>query len=331
MSDMTLSQLFYIERQPLTRDWLEPLLRRLWGHGLLYRSLTPDTVSWEGQLHSRLPIFESMEPRPLPSLDEQITQIVQKGTGWLNCWDQDVCLTLELDTDLIALAQEAIGRGLPLSFIQDRRFGLVKVELPGSYVNKRDMVTISPDEPAGAYLIPPYHQVWLAFAHWFEVLCQELHPAFALGYLRPNDQHKEGWFALETAFDAPLRQGRWPNVSDQLKRVRTLYAPSRHVTPALLEEWLSDPAHQVKRLETGALLFRQERYEDRELDWHLSWGQKLARENQFAEARMHTQRALTISEALDDKGGIWQAQRDLERANTREKLLSEHGEPEGDA
>lgn len=324
MSDTTLSQLFYIERQPVSREWLERLLRRLWGHGLLFRALTPETASWEGQLHSHQPVREAQESRPLPSLEEQIEQIVSKGTGWLTGWDGKISLTLELDTNLLAQAQEAAGRGEPPGFLQDRRFGLVKVEMPGSYLSKGTLTSLSPDQPGGMALIPSYHQVWLAFAHWFEVLCQELRPAFALGYLRPNDQQKEGWFELETAFDPFLRQGRWPTVSGQLKRVRALYAPARHATPALLEEWLSDPAHQVKRLATGDLLLaRQERYEDRELDWHLAWGDKQTWENHFAEARMHLQRAQSLSEALEDKSGLWLVQRHLQRLEAREQAAKE--------
>ncbi len=87
---------------------------------------------------------------------------------------------------------------------------------------------------------------------------------------------------------------------------------------------MSDPAYQLKRLETGGLLVvRQERYEDCELDWHLYWGDKRIWENRFAEARMHLQRALSIREALDDKSALWLAQRGLQRLSAREKALSE--------
>ncbi len=255
----------YLPRQQITRDWALDACETLWRHGM--RLLAPDPVvgDWTEQLSTPPP----HQAYATTSLSDQIDDIVRVGSGDIVCYDRNVEFHLLFDLDV---RQTALYYSLsPEQLAARERLQFGKLQLSIRYPNiaswQRIKALPTDNIPATAYLIPPYEQAHLAMAHWMEVLCAHLHPAFAVGYYATNSYAAsesdiewdfETYFLKEfdVAVATALESGQFPALSTWLdqKQIYLLYAPAHLMTAATVEAWLATPGRWSRRLPDGAWL-----------------------------------------------------------------------------
>jgi hypothetical protein len=315
MSDHYLDAKLYVARRPLTTEWLVTLLRHLWEHGVCFSAFTPDVARWEGQLQALYPAIG----RPPLTLEQEIAGIVARGAGNVQMWDKDVSITLALDPNLIADAwamEEA-----EVEALSRRVYGTVGLFVDNAYLHYDDIVprgpSSSPASPASGHLVTPYQQVFIAFAHWFEVLAQHAQAEFGFGYDPGEDLTDEDAFVEESddAIDAALARRRVPDVRSWLARERVTYVSPTLVTPELLTTWISAQRRWVKQAPGGGCvsIAQLHLYERGEGHAQLQLGDLAFSERRIREAQAHYQRALTIFETNGDAHGVFVSQSNLKR------------------
>jgi hypothetical protein len=306
----------YMERRPLTEEWLRTLLFRLWERGLHYNyDYAAAPLTWDEELNV---LAEGMADREVywsVQLSTLIEHIMAAGMGSITAYDKEVALDLFLDPS-----------GLPDGFDGPDdfpiRFGQVGFAVNGPYLDTKPELSLSRDLPTGAYLLAPYQQIMLAGAHWMEVLCEECHPIFAVGYDTNRESAEED--ERET-IEAPLYEGRLP---DQTAWRSLMYISARFADNDFILSRLAEPGRWLKRMKDGGVLihtpYNEYAYENAEAYRQAHQGEAAMKQHVFTQATQHYQRALGIFHSVSNDSGERQcwwdiASVDLERRIERER------------
>jgi hypothetical protein len=167
------------------------------------------------------------------TLAKEIADIVARGAGTMQLWDNDVSLTVALDLNLTADAW--VLEEAEVEALRRRAYGTIGLFVDSVYLQQDDLVPQGTTSlPASGHLVLPSQQVFIAFAHWFAVLAQQAHAAFGFGYDPGDDLTDEDAFVEESdeAIEAAPTRRQVPTLGAWLARERVTYVSSTLVTPS---------------------------------------------------------------------------------------------------
>lgn len=244
----------YLPRIQPAREWIIDICYTLWRHGLTF--FAPHTLTLIGNWDEQLQI---VQPYANTSLLDQIDEIVTAGYGSLFCYEHEVEIELNIDTDL-----RGVSSYLPFSSERKamlERLSLSRLELFVKYpvINVDQRLAALPQQqvPAAAYLIPPYQQIHLTMTYWVEILCLKLQAAFAVGYYATNSYFPdEADFrcGFDLAMISALEHNQLPSLRDWFTSIYLLYAPAALRKLPQAEEWFCSPVMWERRLSNGGSL-----------------------------------------------------------------------------
>lgn len=318
MSDTSLLLSILIERQPLSADWCQALLRHLWERGLRFGPAQPVSPRWEDELGRDCTSIHDTDFATLP-LAQAMERLVMEGSGALRIWDRGMQMLLSLDPDrraVLANTQTNVGaqERTPLG---QNRLGFVRLSLDGTYLDVADEPLVLPDAPPGASLLRPYQQATRAFSHWASVLCEFLRPAWAWAYdpaeeyelmKEHGERHGEIVALVERNQMPPLERWTW-----------LTYLPAHFASAEVLGQLLARPHLRLERLSAGGVLaympLDDQQYESNiayeyERLAHAAWW---GTSEDFDLALRAYQRALTIFHAIGHRAGEELCRRDMSR------------------
>jgi len=315
MSDRVLHVALYMERCPLTEEWLHTLLFHLWERGLHcnYNYATAP-LTWDEELNVPVDGVIDIDVYEDVPLRDAIQRIVAASGGSIKLYDKEMILHLSLDPS-----------GVPDGFDGPDdfpiRFGQVAFSIQGTLLETDDQLPLSRDLPTGAYLLAPYQQVMLAGAHWMEVLCEECHPIFAVGYDTNRESAEED--ERET-IEAPLYEGRLP---DETAWRSLMYIGPRFINHDFVLSRLAESGRWLKWMKDGGLFihtpYREYAYENAEAYRHVEQGKTAKKQREFALTIQHYQRAQgifrSVSNELEARACGW----DIESVDLRRRAEEE--------
>src|SRR5579859_4601686 len=98
MSDRLLHVALYMERRPLTEEWLHTLLFRLWERGLHYNyDYAAAPLTWDEELNVLAAGVAGSEVHWSVQLSTLIQHIVAAGLGLITVYDKGMALDLFVD------------------------------------------------------------------------------------------------------------------------------------------------------------------------------------------------------------------------------------------
>jgi len=247
-------------------------------------------------------------------LSDAIQRIVAAGEGSITVYDKEIALDLFIDPS--GQPDEFDG---PDDF--PIRFGQISFSIDGPYLDTDPQLPLSRDLPIGAYLLAPYQQVMLACAHWMEVLCEECHPIFAVGYDTNRESADED--ERET-IGAPLFEGRLP---DQTAWRSLTYISSRFINNDFILSLLTEPRRWLKRMKDGGIFthtpYNEYAYENAEAYRQAHHGETAKKQHEFTLAAQHYQRAIGIFRSASNGSAAWRSEQDIARINSLRKIDAE--------
>jgi hypothetical protein len=253
----------YIERRPLSRDWVLALCRELWQRGA--RINTPYlTETWDEQLAGVFPHMTNTEV----SLSDHIDRMVENGMESLHFWDRGVVFTVDVSPEF-QLPASWLRDEPDIQLLETLPFGLVTLRLAtpqaGDLPFPRNLLyhpesgsTVEYAAPETAYLIRPKYQAYLALAHWTEVLSLSLNPLYGVGYHHLDQSDDNAfWHTHHQRVVRTLAQGQLPEPDSLLTNTPLRYASPRFVSEELIRAWASQADTCVRLLPNGGLLASQ--------------------------------------------------------------------------
>jgi hypothetical protein len=299
-----LDAIFYIERGKLQPQYCADILQMLWMHGAHLARDDKDVGTWPEQLQQSMSYTTQVQGA---NLEDIIKGFVAQHYARLSIYDRSTELRLQIDPDLVALAELRDAPTPTAEF----PYGQVRLSVPSMYLHPDYSLPIEIAEKtsSSAVLLTPYQQVHYAVLNWAQVLCEYLRPAFAFSFdtngLADNEEHF--YQEVDKAFMQAVHAGRMPNIKDWIKRLEILYLPPALLTPTLLQEWLMVPDRWTRLLANGGMLSFAQPF---------SYNQTVA--NQFFEAavkalgvnavkqvKVNLQRARVIYESIGDSEGVY--------------------------
>jgi hypothetical protein len=315
MSDRMLHTALYMERRPLTEEWLRTLLFRLWERGLHYNyDYAAAPLTWDEELNVLVHGMADRQVYRSVQLNTLIEHIVAAGMGSITAYDKEVALDLFLDPS-----------GLPDGFDGPDdfpiRFGQVGFAINGPYLDTDPQLPFSRDLPAGAYLLAPYQQIMLAGAHWMEVLCDECNPIFGVGYDTNRESAEED---EREVIEAPLFEGRLP---DQAEWRSLTYISARFIDNDFILSQLASPGRWLKQMKDGGILmhtpYNEYAYENAEAHRHAHQGKAAKEQHEFTLATQHYKRAMGIFRSVSNGPEVWQSETDIARVASKRRIEEE--------
>lgn len=310
--DESFDCVLYLPRQRLTRETILEICHTLWNHGMRFLWPHPLAGTWDEQLRP-VPAMQSYADT---SLSEQIDELVRERYGSVRCYDREVEFQLTFvldahewqDTDGSSSERERDGASVTA--------GKVTLAINYPQISERDRIAQQPPDlvPETAYLYPPIGLAHLAMTHWVTVLCEYLHPAFAVGYYSTTSYvPSEATFtrSFDEAMIRALEANEYPPLHEWLSAVYVLYAPERLMTPARVEEWLTTPQCWTRRLsDSGWFAFAlPETYEQGILSDLIAHAEPLLDQvrmsddySRLPEARAYALRALALEDLIGKPG-----------------------------
>ncbi len=316
MSDWMLLVELYMERRPLTEEWLHGLLFRLWERGLHYNyNYAAVPLTWEEELHVLVGAVVGSEVYDAVPLSDAIQRIAAVGAGSIKVYDKELILYLFFDPS------GKSGSRYDEPDCAPTRFGQIGFTISGSFLNTDNLLPLSRDLPIGAYLLAPYQQVMQACAHWMEVLCEECNPIFSVGYDTNRESAEED--ERET-IEAPLFEGRLPEQSEW----RSLtYISARFIDNDFILSLLEAPGRWLKRMKDGGILmhtpYNEYAYESAEAYRHAHQGEAAKEQHEFALATQQYKRALGIFRSIPNSTEEWQSERDIASVDSWRRVEEE--------
>ena len=292
---------FFVQRQPLTVEYLRTLLHRVWQHGLHFHIAPPKAPTWEAQWEAQGECYIDGAFHMVP-LHEACRMLAASGQGSLTLHDHALALALHigdtLPTDLTS----------PLDVAQYERMLLC---IDPTFSLSGEMLT------GNAVILQPYSQMGNAYAHWCQVLAEESQAFVAIGY-DTNDLESQGytlndefiWAAtlLQTRqFQAPSWSLMW-------------YLDAAFAPIALAQALLARPGISVQSTRNGGLWgqtpqwiqFSQEAaamYEENDAAEPFAQGilvgslDQAQRERCLEIATQHYERAVELAQSVDFVAG----------------------------
>jgi hypothetical protein len=302
MAEDPLHVALYMERRPLTQEWLHTLLFRLWERGLHYHhDYAAASLTWDEELNVLVSgvdnhVYEGV------SLRDAIQRIIAAGFGSIKVYDKKVALSLFIDPSGVPdHFDEADELDVPDDF--PKRFGQVGFSIHGPYFNRDRHLPLTRELPIGAYMLAPYQQIMLAGIHWMEVLCEECHPIFGIGYDTSCEAMEED---ERVVIEAPLYEGRLP---DQSVWGPLMYISPRFVNTDFLLSRLAEPGRWLKRMNDGGIFMRvpsnEHAYENAEGYRQFQQGKTAQEQHDFPLAVNHYKRAMGIFQGASNDTGVW--------------------------
>jgi hypothetical protein len=318
MSEAPLHVALYMERRPLTEEWLHALLFRLWERGLHYNyDYAAAPLTWDEELNVLVDGVVDEVYKGVP-LRDAIQHIVAADAGSIHVYDKEVGLHLFIDPSGAPDDFESDGFDEPYDF--PKRFGQVGFSINGPYFNADHHLPLTRELPIGAYLLAPYQQVMLAGIHWMEVLCEECHPIFAVGYDTNCEAIEED---EREVIEAPLYEGRLP---DQSVWGPLIYISSRFLDNDFILSLLSSPGRWLKRMKDGGIFMRtpsnEHAYENAEGYRQIQQGNTAKEQHEWALAVQHYKRARGIFHGVSNDLAVWLSEwniRDVDWERRREE------------
>jgi hypothetical protein len=308
MFEAPLEVALYMERRPLTEEWLHALLFRLWERGLHYnRDYAAAPLTWDEELSVLTSGIVTHGNKEVP-LRDAIQRIVAAGFGSIKAYDKEVALDLFIDPAGAPDNFEELDElGVPDDF--PKRFGQVGISIHGPYFEKDHHLPLTRELPIGAYMLAPYQQIMLAGIHWMEVLCEECHPIFGIGYDTSCEAIEED---EREVIEAPLYEGRLP---DQSVWGPLMYISARFVNDDFLLSRLAEPGRWLKRMNDGGIFMRvpsnEHAYENAEAYRQLQQGETAQEQHDFSRAVQHYKRAMGIFQSISNDLGVWQSEQNI--------------------
>jgi hypothetical protein len=304
----------YIEPRPLTEEWLYMLLSRLWERGQHYNyNYATAPLTWDDELNVLADGVTDFDVYKGVQLSTLIQSIATAGAGSITMYDKEVALDLFIDPSGQSRSRYDQPHWAPT------RFGQVALSINGSYLNTSHYLPLSRDVPEQAYLLAPYQQVMLAFAHWMEVLCEECNPVFAVGYdsNRESDEEVDDRETIE----APLYVGRLP---DQTAWYPLTYISARFVDNDLILSLLTSPGRWLKRTKEGGIFmhtpYNEYAYENAEAYRQVLQGETAKKQHEFTRAIQHYQRAKGIFHRVSHDSAEWLSGRNIDSVDSLHKI-----------
>jgi hypothetical protein len=316
MSDRMLLVELYMERRPLTEEWLHALLFRLWERGLHYNyNYVAAPLTWDEELQVLMDGGVGNEGYKGVQLRDVIQDIATVGAGSIKIYDKEIILRLFVDPSGKSRSRYDEPNCAPT------RFGQVGFTIRGSFLNTDDQLPLSRDLPIGAYLLAPYQQVMLACARWMEVLCEECHPIFGVGYDTNRESAEED---EREVIEAPLFEGRLP---DQTEWRSLTYISARFVNNDFILSQLASPGRWLKRMKDGGILmhtpYNEYAYENAEAYRHAHQGKAAKKQHEFTLATRHYKRAMGIFRSASNGSEVWQSETDIASVDSKRRLEEE--------
>jgi hypothetical protein len=328
MFEAPLHVTLYMERRPLTEEWLHTFLFRLWERGLHYNyDYAAAPLTWDEELNVLVDGVDIDVYKGVP-LRDTIQRIVAAGAGLITVYDKEVALELFVDPSGVPDDFE------PRYFEPDelealynfpKRFGQVGISINGPYFDKERQIPLLRELPTGAYMLAPYQQIMWAGIHWMEVLCEEFHPIFAVGY----DTNCEAIDEDErVVIEAPLYEGRLP---DQAVWGPLMYISARFADNDFVLSLFTEPGRWLKRMKDGGIFMRtpsnEHAYENAEGYRQIQQGKTAKEQHEFTLAVQHYKRAMGIFHSVSNDFGVWLSERgikdvDWERQREERKGVS---------
>jgi hypothetical protein len=303
MSEAPLHVALYMERRPLTQEWLHTLLFRLWERGLHYNfDYAAAPLSWDEELNV---LAEGVADRQVywsVQLSTLIQNILAAGFGSITVYDKEVALNLFIDPSGVPDNFEELDElGVPDDF--PKRFGQVGISINGPYFEKNHQLPLTRELPIGAYMLAPYQQIMLAGIHWMEVLCEECHPIFGIGYDTSCEAMEED---EREVIEAPLYEGRLP---DQGVWGPLMYISAQFLNTDFLLSRLAEPGRWLKRMNDGGIFMcvpsDEHAYENAEAYRQFRQGKTTQEQHDFPLAVQHYKRAMGIFQGVSNDLGVW--------------------------
>jgi hypothetical protein len=302
MSGAPLHVALYMERRPLTEEWLHTLLFRLWERGLHYNfDYASAPLTWDEELNVLVDGVVDIVYEEVP-LRDAIQRIVAAGSGSVKLYDKKVCLHLHLDPSGVPDNFEELDElGVPDDF--PKRFGQVGFSINAPYFDRERHLPLTRELPIGADLLVPYQQVMLAGIHWMEVLCEECHPLFAVGYDTNCEAMEED---ERVVIEAPLYEGRLP---DQAVWGPLMYVSARFADNDFVLSRLAESGRWLRRMNDGGIFMRlpseEHAYENAEAYRQFHQGEAAQEQHDFTQAVQHYKRSMGIFHSVSNDFGAW--------------------------
>jgi hypothetical protein len=166
MNVKTLQFAFFVQRQPLTVEYLQTLLHRVWQHGLHFHNVPPQAPTWEAQWEAqgRCYIDDAFHMVPL---HEACRMLATSGQGALTLHDHALALELR------------IGDTIPThltSSMDVAQYERMVLRIDPTFMISGEMQT------RNALILQPYPQIGNAYAHWCRVFAEVSQASVAIGY-----------------------------------------------------------------------------------------------------------------------------------------------------
>jgi hypothetical protein len=316
MSDRMLHVALYMERRPLTEEWLRSLLFRLWERGLHYNyDYAAAPLTWDEELHVLTDGVVNSHMYENIQLSNVIQRIAAAGEGLITVYDKRMALDLFIDP-----SGRPDGFDGPDDF--PIRFGQVGFSVNGPYFDTASQLPLSRDLPTGAYLLAPYQQAMQAGAHWMEVLCEECNPIFGVGYDTNRESAEED---EREVIEAPLYEGRLP---DQTEWRSLTYISARFINDDFILSQLDSPGRWLRRMKGGGILmhtpYKEYAYENAEAYRQAHQGKAAMKQHAFTLAIQHYQRAMGIFHSVSNDSAERQCWRDIASVDLERRIEQEH-------